>query len=300
MGLDQACSDDLFAAFSLVFRHLGDEERRSRVRAALDLVEQGELDARGVFVARDGGGPFAAIVCAVVPGAGGLMWPPVCAGPLRPDVENSLVERACDWLRGQGARLAQCLLPPAEEFLAGPLLRNGFARVTTLSYLDHTRTPPLTWFEPAPRLRYEPYDVERPDEFHATLLRTYEDTLDCPEVNGVRTIDEVIQGHRAQGRFDPGHWLLARHHGAAVGVVLLVEQPGGLEWEVAYMGIIREARRQGFGREMLMHGLRQARLHGGRRVLLCVDDRNRAAWHLYRGVGFEPYDQRIVLLRVWR
>jgi GNAT superfamily N-acetyltransferase len=304
MAPEHARSEDLASAFSLLFGHRG-EERQRRIAHALALIEQGDLDPQGVFVVRRSSGPVAALVCTVVPGAGALIWPPACAwddteSTSAVELENVLVRRACDWLHGQGARLVQCLLPPGEESLAAPLLRNGFARITTLSYLDHSSTLPPSWRE-SPRLDCEPYDPGQPDEFHRTLAATYEDTLDCPEVNGVRTIDEVIQGHRAQGRFDPDSWLLARHEGDPAGVLLLIEQTGGQkEWEVAYMGIVPAARRRGFGRELLLRGLREAHLRGARRVLLCVDDRNRPAWDLYRSVGFEPYDQRIVLLRVWR
>jgi RimJ/RimL family protein N-acetyltransferase len=294
---EHARPDDLPAAFSLIFGHLRDDERGARVAHALALVEQGLLDARGVFVVPGAG----ALVCTLVPGAGALVWPPATVGAARPDVEDALVRRAGDWLRGQGACLAQCLLPPAEEGLAAPLVRNGFARITTISYLEHARSLSVSWWGPPPRLRCEPYNPDRPDEFHHTLALTYQDTLDCPEVNDVRTIDEVIQGHRAQGRFDPRRWLLARAGTEPVGVLLLVEQADGHEtWEVAYMGVVPAARRRGLGRELLLRGLREARLGGARRVMLCVDDRNRPAWELYRGAGFAPYDQRVVLLTVWR
>jgi ribosomal protein S18 acetylase RimI-like enzyme len=300
MNPEHARTEELAAAFSLIFRHLREEERRLRARQALALVAQQQLDPRGVFVVRDVLGPVGAIICATVPGAAALIWPPACAYRERPDLEDALVRRACAWLRGQGARLAQCLMAAEEEVLAAPLLRNGFRRITTLSYLEHSRHLPMSWWRSAPRLQYIPYDPDHPDEFHQTLLRTYEDTLDCPEVNGVRTIDEVIQGHRAQGRFDPKHWLLARHQGEPVGVLLLTEQVDGPgEWEIAYMGIVPAARRRGFGRELLLRGLHEARRGGAVRVLLCVDDRNLPARELYLDAGFEPYDQRIVLLAVW-
>jgi ribosomal protein S18 acetylase RimI-like enzyme len=297
MGPEHARRDDLPAALALVFGHLDEDERAGRVAHALALVEQGALDVRGVFVVGDVG----ALVCALVPGAGALVWPPATRPDAGPEVEDALVQRACAWLRSQGACLAQSLLPPAEEARAGPLLRNGFVRITTLSYLSNARTPPPTWWGPAPRLRFEAYDPGRPDEFHQTLALTYQDTLDCPEVNGVRTIDEVIVGHRAQGRFDPRRWLLARDGTEPVGVLLLAEPASDTEeWEIAYMGIVPAARRRGFGRDLLLRGVREARLGGARRVMVCVDDRNRPAWKLYQNAGFEAFDQRVVLLTVWR
>ena len=108
----------------------------------------------------------------------------------------------------------------------------------------------------------------------------------------------MVRGHQAQGRFDPARWWLARRDGEAVGVLLVVEPSPG-EWEVAYMGVVPEARRDGVGREMLLRALCEARVAEAATVTLCVDDRNIPARALYEGVGFEAYDRRLVLLKVW-
>src|SRR5262249_59830581 len=80
------------------------------------------------------GGRAGGRVCVPLPGASGLVWPPrAAAGDVR--VEASLVRAALAWLRGRGARLAEALLLPAEQGFAGPLLRNGFRRITRLLYL---------------------------------------------------------------------------------------------------------------------------------------------------------------------
>jgi ribosomal protein S18 acetylase RimI-like enzyme len=298
MSADHARPDELAEAFALLFQHQPDLERQERIARALALVEQGELSPQSVFVARGDRGLAGALLCATVPGAGALIWPPTCVGPGREEVEDALVSRACAWLRSEGARLAQCLLTPDDAGRAAPLVRNGFVPVTRLSYLEHNLGV-LTFWRPSPsRLSLEPYDPDHPDEFHHTLLASYEQTLDCPEVSGVRTIDEVIAGHRAQGPFDPSRWWLARHDGQPAGVLLLIETAPG-EWEVAYVGIVPAARRRGFGRELVLRALREARLCGARRVLLSVDDRNRPAWELYRDLGFEQYDVRAVFLIVW-
>src|SRR5207248_437975 len=93
----------------------------------------------------------------------------------------------------------------------------------------------------------DPYDPDDPAEFHATLARTYEDTLDCPEVSGVRTIEQVIEGYRAQGRYEPGRWWLAREAGRPVGVAIVTALPGSGDWEVGYMGLVPPARGRGLG-----------------------------------------------------
>ena len=148
-------------------------------------------------------------------------------------------------------------------------------------------------------LRFRPYDPDDPSLFHQTLARTYEQTLDCPEVNGARTVEEVVQGLQAQGGYDPARWWLALQAGRPVGVLVVTEGPEGGDWEVAYMGVVPEARRSGFGRAILLHALVEAKAAGVARVTLSVDARNRPAWDLYRGLGFEPVDRRAVYLAVW-
>ena len=48
-----------------------------------------------------------------------------------------------------------------------------------------------------------------PPTFYATLLRCHDDSLDCPELHGVRTPDEVLAGYRDCAP-DPASWWLAR------------------------------------------------------------------------------------------
>jgi ribosomal protein S18 acetylase RimI-like enzyme len=314
---DRAQTYEIEPAFRLLLRHLPELERAGCVARAVDLVHQGQLDPAGIFVLRGASTLLGAIVCAPVPGAGAVVWPPAVAGLLGPAEEDLLVRAACDWLQQQGARIAQALLSDGEAPFARPLLRNGFAGITRLSYLQRRPALPSDPTALSQRLHFEPFDPAHPELFHQTLLRTYEETLDCPEVNGVRTVEEVIQGHQAQGCFSPHRWWLARctapraspssfsSHlpkrdlGEPVGVLILSAVAEAADWEVSYMGIVPDARRQGLGREMLLLALHQAHAAGARRVALCVDDRNFPAWGLYRSMGFELYDRREVFLAIW-
>jgi ribosomal protein S18 acetylase RimI-like enzyme len=285
------------AVFRLVFGHLDPVDRNQREATALYLLQTGELDPEGLFVLRGPEGLNGAVVCLSVPGASGLLWPPgVVADGCRPEREDVLVRHGLAWLRQRGAKLVQTLLPPEEEQLAAPLLRNGFRRVTDLWYMRHERGTALAGLDAPVRLAFQPFDETDPSLFRQTLLRSYEQTLDCPEVNGVRTIEEVLAGHRAQGTYDPGRWWLALEEDEPVGVLIVAELPESGDWEVAYMGVVPEARRRGHGREMLLKALTEARAAEAGRVLLSVDVRNRPAWHLYRGMGFEPYERRGVYL----
>jgi mycothiol synthase len=292
---------ELEDAFRLIFRHVAEGERATRVANALHLVQQGELDPAGILLATEGGSPVGAVACLPVPGASGLIWPPQAVeGPGRVAVEDALVRQAADWLRRRGARLGQCLLSAEEVPLAEPLLRNGFAHVTSLCYMQHDLLPQSTPPENG-RLRCVPYSaIPDPKAFHDTLLLTYEGTQDCPEITGVRSVEEVIAGHQSQGKHDPGRWWLALAGERPVGVLILCEVPEWAAWDVAYVGVVPAARGLGYGRALIHKALSEARADGVARLTLSVDVRNRPAWELYTALGFTQNDRREVYLAIWR
>jgi ribosomal protein S18 acetylase RimI-like enzyme len=295
-----ARTEELAPAFQLLFRHLSEPERENRVARALHLLQQKELDPQGVRVVRGNGGVLAALVCLPVPGASGLLWPPQSVADAdQAGREDALVRDACSWLRGRGTKLVQALLAPEEVSLAAPLQRNGFVHVTHLWYLRHDLNVPVRRLNTPVRLAFQSYDAD-PSAFHQTLFRTYEGSQDCPEVTGVRTLEEIIAGHQAQGRFDPERWWLALEDGRPVAVLLTTEMLESGAWEVAYVGVVPEGRGRGLGRELMLKALFEARAAGVPQLTLSVDGRNRPAWQLYRGLGFEPYDRREVYLAIWK
>jgi ribosomal protein S18 acetylase RimI-like enzyme len=300
-AIDRARPEELEAAFRLVFRHVQPDERASRVARALELVRLGEFDPAGVLVLRDGRGLAGAFVCHRVAGGSGLVWPPQAeSGRDRTEVEDQLVRSGVAWLRSGGAKLAQALLALGEARLGAPLERNGFTQVTQLAYLRHTLELPARLRDARVGLRYQTYaDCDR-TWFHETLFRTYEGTQDCPEVNNVRTVEETITGHQTQGAYDPGRWWLAFAGDRPVAVLLTAAVPEWHAWEVSYLGVAPDARRQGIGRELVLKALTEARAARQLQVTLSVDRRNEPAWNLYRELGFRPYDDRLVYLAVWR
>ena len=201
-------------------------------------------------------------------------------------------------MQSRGAKLAQSLLNPADTHLAKPLERNGFEHITGLWYmrcqLQEPTPPPVE-----SSLQYESYRARSPDAFHQTLLQSYEATLDCPEVNDVRTLDEILSGHQAQGVYSPERWWLALHHSEPVGILLLADMPEWGSWDVSYVGVVPAARRRGFGRQLMGKAFAEAQRANVRQLTLSVDSRNRPAWELYRGLGFEPFEKREVFLAIW-
>lgn len=292
--------EDLAQAFQLIFRHCDDDQRQTRTTNALELIRQGALDPKGVLVARSGESVRGAIVCTPLPAASGLIWPPqVIDDGDTQRIEDQLVSAASSWLRQRGARLAQSLLTTTEAPLGEALLRNGFRNVTKLWYMRHELELPPQLLGRPERLTYQTFAQCDTQLFQRTLLRSYDNTLDCPEVNGVRTIEEIVEGHKHQGVHDPERWWLALEEGRPVGVLITTAMPEFDGWDLAYLGVVEEARGRGIGREMTLKALYEAKAAEVRQLTLSVDARNRPAWNLYRSAGFEPYDQREVFLAIW-
>jgi ribosomal protein S18 acetylase RimI-like enzyme len=290
--------EDREAALHLIFQHLDSVECKRRVANALHLMELGELHADGLLTAHDGESLIGSMICLPIPGASGLVWPPQSKKVVNaPEIEDELVRHTCYWLMSRGAKLAQALLVAEETHLATALERNGFRHTTSLWYMRRDMTlalPPIAQRSLTLRL----FDRHDPSIFSQTLLRTYEGTRDCPEVNGVRTIDEVLDGHSADAGANFSHWWLAMDGHCPVGVLLVIESPEWEAREIAYIGVVPEARGKGFGRELLLHALSEARASEVPQLSLSVDARNRPAINLYRSLDFERYDTREVYLAV--
>jgi ribosomal protein S18 acetylase RimI-like enzyme len=138
-----------------------------------------------------------------------------------------------------------------------------------------------------------------PIVFRDTLLATYEGTLDCPELNGLRTPDEVMAGYLADTT-DPRRWWLALDaDGASVGVLLLADGAGPESWDVAYVGVVPGARGRGVGRALVLHAVAEAKAANRRKLGLAVDARNAPAIRLYTALGFKPCGCREVFLSAW-
>jgi mycothiol synthase len=296
---EQAHAGELPEAFRLVFKHVSERERPARVNHALKLVREKELDAAGVWVIRGRSGLLGAMVCMPVPGASALVWPPQAAVADGKQIEDTLLRAALRWVRQRGARLAQTLLAPGEVALAAPIERNGFTHITQLWYLKHDLGLPPELLQPSRELRYLNYTQCDRTLFHQTLLATYEGTEDCPEVNGVRTLDEIIEGHQAQGVHDPRRWWLAFDGAQAAGVLILCELADWQGWDISYLGIVPAQRRRGIGKELTRKAIGDAQAAQASQLTLSVDKRNQPAWQLYRGLGFEIFDRREVYLAIW-
>jgi len=121
-----------------------------------------------------------------------------------------------------------------------------------------------------------------------------------PELEGVRSLDDIMAGHRAAGRFAADRWWLGRVVGKpdAAAVLLLAEIAGRNVWEVIYLGLTPSARGSGLGIAVLQHALELAQGHVPW-LELAVDRRNVPALRLYKAAGFLVRERRAVHLAIF-
>jgi mycothiol synthase len=296
----QLCPPDLRReALGLLYRQV-DIRLRDRVIAdALAEADGGLIDLSGLWVALRRGRIVGSLLTQSLAGRAAAVWAPeVVEGWGRSATATSLLASALDRLRADGVVIAQALLDEsAPARAARDLARGGLPRVTALDYLERDTAAPIGGLPTGIGLIWRSFGPETEAEFRGVLQATYAGSLDMPELEGVRSLDDVIAGHRAAGRFEPSRWLIGRVEGepSAAAVVLLSEIPDRDAWEVAYLGLTPPARGLGLGRSVLDHARSLAAPHVSR-LELAVDRRNTPAVRLYAATGFQTFDRRSVHL----
>ena len=217
-------------------------------------------------------------------------WIPAIAG---------LIDHACGQLGGWNVNLAQALIEPAERAEREAFTSAGFLELSLLSYLERplSRTDAVPAPQWPPGVRIEPYAETLHDDLVRALEESYERTLDCPGLYGLRTTDDIIAGHMATGQFVQSLWTLLRMADKPAGALLLNPFPGHRTAELVYLGLAPAARGRGLGRQLLRYGLGLLKKRRERTLTLAVDEHNTPALALYRSEGFRPLAQRVALIR---
>ena len=291
--------EQLPLALELLYAHLPEPHRRKQVARTLRDSERGAVDLSGLFCARDQDQLVGVLFSVIQPGRAAMLWTPSVQQSTKAGrVADALLQTAQEQLARHGVVILQALLDPTDQSGAQCLTRNGYKRAADLLYLERCLAEGISMGKTS--LQFANYTSERHAQFAAVVEQTYEGSLDAPELNGVRSISDVLAGYRAVGAFEPARWLLAYAGAESVGCLLMAEHAELDAWEVVYLGVVPRWRGRGLGRELTLEAFRRARSSGARRVLLAVDQNNRPACNLYTEVGFQPRDRRSVFLRVLR
>jgi mycothiol synthase len=302
------------AALEVLYRRVPEGLRDRLIVEVQDEVMRGDIDLSGLWIARERSGQIiGAVLTQPLAGKAAAVWAPeVKPSWRRPALAAELIRSALIDLQARGFRLAQAVLDEsAGRKAARDLTRGGMPRVTELLYLERETSVPLSLVGEESLQRdsadspsagcfdWKPFEPALEAEFRSVLQATYVGSLDMPELEGARSLDDIMETHRAAGRFDSERWQLGYIAGKpeAASVLLLAEVPNRDVWEVVYLGLTPAARGCGLGRAVLHHALKLAQAHVPR-LELAVDCRNTPATRLYQSAGFLIRDRRMVHLAI--
>lgn len=265
----------------------------------------------GLLIATPGGTPPSelAAVDGVVwvqraSGNTAVVWAPPGDG----EIPHALIRAAAAFVDAERIPLAQMVVGEHDGYCEALNERCGFPKFAALRYLfaEVVKLPPaaedgvLQAGEAHERgeLLFVPGAGDEPQRLGALLEQTYIGTLDCPALDGVRPMDEVLTGYRGHGRYSPGDWYFMRKGGGDVGALILAEHPGFGNWELVYMGVIPDARGRRYGEQAVYFALEIAARRGAERLVLAVDENNTPALGAYARAGFAAWDRRLVYARL--
>jgi ribosomal protein S18 acetylase RimI-like enzyme len=231
------------------------------------------------------------------PGRAAHLWPPVPASLQELGDLDALVSMAVGVARSQGAVLVQSLLETDAGDEARVLKQAGFKHIADLLYLVSVaeRFPSAP---PSIGMSLQLLSDADPRRLARLIGQTYVGSLDCPVLDGARSIDDVLAGYRAVGTFRPELWFIARANDRDVGCLLLADHSPEPVWEIVYMGVAPEARGQGIGFALTRHAQGLAAREEVERLVLAVDAANEPAIEIYASAGFVTWDHRSVFVEV--
>jgi GNAT superfamily N-acetyltransferase len=256
------------------------------VKQFLRFAREQRLDLTELWTVEKEGRPLTAALIVPSPGRTAMAFlSPVYDQSLIP-YTSELIRQACAAQDSQRIRLIQCLLEPVQQLESNVLDEAGFTTLANLSYMQLDIRGEGAAFEPGPGWQVLTWTESRQPLFADAILASYQGTLDCPGLLGLRKIDDIIAGHQATGQFDPDLWLVLCEEDRPAAIMLLTRLPQRQAMELVYLGVSKPWRGQGLARRLVRHALHLAGGGEARQMLLAVDEQNSPAVKLYRDFGF--------------
>lgn len=275
----------------------------NREAAALWLHSQfdsGLFESMSLFAAISPSGRIAAAMNVHTDGAAGatILGYRAEPGTDSQTAEDALIENVCRAFVTSGVKVVQLIAKADRRDDYSALLRHGFQQTCSLTELaiELSGARPATLPAELTVHRFRDDDAA---SFARLLVATYEDTLDCPELNDIRTPEETLAGHRGNSRDEQPLWFRAEVNGVPAGVLLLNSAVSPQFWELTYLGLTVPFRNRGYGTALTTHALATAGEGGAAGLTLTTDRRNGPALALYERAGLRERGSYEVYLKTF-
>lgn len=279
--------------------HVSDQN----VQEFVTFAEARGIDLAGLWVAEQAGKLTQAALPVRSPGRTMLLFAsPITGGPAAEAVLGRLIGSASRATAEKDVHLAQALIDPTDDVMQRVYTAAGFTQMAELIYLNgeppRDAAPPLlpaqfSWVTYSPRVH---------EQFAEAIAASYHESLDCPSLNGVRDMEDVIEGHKASGVFDPNHWMLLCGEGKPLGVLLLAASGRATNGtgdvvELVYLGLAPRARGKKLGEVLVKQAMAVVKQEKHERLSLAVDARNVPALKLYYRHGMNRVAAKLAMMR---
>lgn len=142
---------------------------------------------------------------------------------------------------------------------------------------------------------FEPASRFTRNQINSLVESTLVGTLDCPDLDGLRSPDEVVSGFLESQPWDASlPWWILCDGETLSGCVLVNKHPNRI-YELAYLGLIPSARGRGLGRALVQFAIDYCRNNDGNIITTAVDTQNWPALNIYCSNGFTEFRE----LAVW-
>jgi len=292
-------SAEVVPALQLILGSDGRAADQDHVLELMKVTAQRGIDLADIWITENRGGIVWAALPVVSPGRTVLFFG-TSATLMNEDLSgmDAGIEAVCRHYAGQGIQLAQMLIDPVDQRTVATYLRHDFKLMAELVYLQRTlrRAKP-----PAPlpgEFRILNYSDQTHAAFAAAVLASYEKSLDCPAMNGLRDIEDILAGHKAAGVFDPNDWFLLLHGSDPVAVLLLGMNHQADGMELVYLGLSPQVRGYGLGNYFMQVAEARVCERKVSKLSLAVDAANAPALKLYYRHGMKQMTRKLALMRM--
>ena len=292
-----ATTAEIDPALRLVLGGQGVVITDEHVRNFLEYANERGIDLGLLHVAEQAGKLALAALPIISPGRTALMFASPPASRSQEPVASRVIDTVCREAAHKNVQLVQVLLDPSDDTSRRVYAGADFHPMAELIYLQgsprHDTAPPVL----PPLFRWVSYSDAVHSHFVKTIAASYCDSLDCPALNGVREMKDVIDGHKSSGIFDPRHWLLLCEGDRPVGVLLVASTGHDGIMELIYTGLLPEARRRKLGEILIRQAMALVVSEKQERLSLAVDAKNVPALKLYYRNGLSRILTKLAMMR---